>query len=220
MFKLLISLLLVLTLTQCSVVSLNQKNFHDFVSKSPIPVFVKFFSPGCPHCRNIAGIYTEMASALQNIIQVAEVNCQDQSANPLCGEYQIQGVPAFKLFYGSKNKRVADFNGERTGKAMASFATKYLPEKFIHRMEESNQQLPEGSVVLVSDKIPPILKSLSLRFRRNKFYLCDLTVCGGSKGAFAVAGGERIEMKGLPKTKEFYKFVESVVSSEFDKDDL
>ncbi|KAL0231718.1 hypothetical protein GEMRC1_011122 [Eukaryota sp. GEM-RC1] len=217
--------LLLFTVCLANVVPLTNDNFDKYIKKSPVPVFVKFFSPGCPHCVSIAGTYTNLAKAFSTIARIAEVNCQ--SDNQLCGKYQIQGVPSFKLFYGSQNKKVADYQGAREGKAMANFISKKLPTKYILPLEEDTLPVIKASeqpsfVLFSSKQTPPaVLKSLSLEFRRQAaFYFSSgsdlLKDVVGDKPLPAIVymfENEVVVMEKEVSTKNLSAFVREMLNS-------
>lgn len=59
------------------------------------PVLVEFYSPTCPHCVNLVGVWRKVARNLAGHVVVGGVNCRE---DPLCGQYNVKGVPSIKLF--------------------------------------------------------------------------------------------------------------------------
>jgi hypothetical protein len=47
------------------------------IIESKEPWFVKFYAPWCGHCKHLAPVWDTMAKQLQNKVNVAEVNCED-----------------------------------------------------------------------------------------------------------------------------------------------
>ena len=45
------------------------------IALNNVPWFVKFYAPWCPHCKNLAPTWSEMASELRGQVNVGEVNC-------------------------------------------------------------------------------------------------------------------------------------------------
>lgn len=45
------------------------------IAANNVPWFIKFYAPWCPHCKNLAPTWTEMASQLRGQVNVGEVNC-------------------------------------------------------------------------------------------------------------------------------------------------
>ncbi|KAL0213048.1 hypothetical protein RCL1_006674 [Eukaryota sp. TZLM3-RCL] len=215
--------------TSASVVPLNNSNFDKVVTKSPVPVFVKFFSPSCPHCQNIVPTYNGLSKNFSPVALIAEVNCQTD--NQICGKYQIQGVPSFKLFYGAGNSRVADYGGARDGKSMAKFIDKHLPTRFIKTVDEKNVSSIIGSskpvFILDSSKnsYPAVLKSLSLKYRKSAlFYTCSTPGCtsslvSSSKSStmVAVINSKVHEISSEPTTSSISAFVNSLLNKSSDE---
>jgi protein disulfide isomerase family A protein 3 len=83
-------------------------------------IFVKFFTPTCPHCRDMAKDFALVARQLQDqdeySIVLAEVDCSHDAGEEICSKYGIQGFPTLKLFrYGSFYK---NYNAQRKAKTM------------------------------------------------------------------------------------------------------
>lgn len=57
-------------------VNLDGEQMKEIASNN-VPWFVKFYAPWCPHCKNLAPTWSEMASELRGQVNVGEVNCED-----------------------------------------------------------------------------------------------------------------------------------------------
>ncbi|KAL7320464.1 hypothetical protein PS15m_000353 [Mucor circinelloides] len=76
-------------------VNLDGEQMKDIAANN-VPWFVKFYAPWCPHCKNLAPTWTEMASQLRGQINVGEVNCE--ALPTVCEAYDIRGFPTLKMF--------------------------------------------------------------------------------------------------------------------------
>jgi protein disulfide-isomerase A6 len=63
------------------VKQLTSINFHNTVIKGKGVWFVEFYSPGCPHCRNLVPEYEKLASALDGIANIGAVDTQAENVN-------------------------------------------------------------------------------------------------------------------------------------------
>ena len=101
------------------VVDLNPNNFDNRVKDSDGVWVVEFYAPWCGHCKNLAPEYQKAGKALQGIIGVGAIDCDQHKQ--LCGQYGIQGFPTIKIF-GANKRKPEDFNGERTASGIVQAA--------------------------------------------------------------------------------------------------
>ncbi|KAJ2925492.1 hypothetical protein H1R20_g11602, partial [Candolleomyces eurysporus] len=66
---------------------LNTASFTRAIEQGP--TFVKFYAPWCGHCKKLAPIWKNLARHLQGRVQIASVNCDEESA--LCQTQGVQG---------------------------------------------------------------------------------------------------------------------------------
>lgn len=83
------------------------------------PTFVKFFAPWCGHCKKLAPIWKQLARHMQNHVQIAQVNCDDESA--LCQSNNIKGYPTLVYF---SNGAHSEYNGGRKLDQLKAFTVK------------------------------------------------------------------------------------------------
>ena len=80
------------------VYTLTEKNFARAVGEFD-HVLVKFYAPWCGHCKKLAPIYKEAATALGALTEkviLADIDCTTNQA--VCGKYGVKGYPTVQLF--------------------------------------------------------------------------------------------------------------------------
>jgi thiol-disulfide isomerase/thioredoxin len=90
-------------------VDITTDDFDTFIAGRP--TFVKFFSPNCPHCRNIAPVWEKVASVAPTYpqaFQVGDVDCTSETI--LCERFGIRGVPSLIFF---NDGRMYKYAGKR-----------------------------------------------------------------------------------------------------------
>jgi len=106
-----------------AVLDLTPANFDDVVLKSGKPTLVEFFAPWCGHCKTLAPIYEELASAFEyakDKVQVAKVDADAEKS--LGKRFGIQGFPTLKWFDG-KSDKPTDYSGGRDLESLSKFIT-------------------------------------------------------------------------------------------------
>ena len=109
-----------------AVYKLVNKSFQKEVLDSNINVFVKFYSPRCPHCIKLEPTYIELAEKLKynkNLI-VAEY---DLLANDF-DWFRIRGFPTLVFFKAGDNQNHIVYHGNRTVEDMMNFVISNLGE--------------------------------------------------------------------------------------------
>jgi protein disulfide-isomerase A6 len=76
---------------------------------------VEFYAPWCGHCKNLAPEWKKAAKALEGIVNVGAVDCDEHKS--LAGQYGVQGFPTIKIF-GEDKKSPKDYQGERSAKGI------------------------------------------------------------------------------------------------------
>lgn len=81
-------------------------------------MIVKFYSPGCGHCIQLAPTWEKLAEKLRNTnVRVGKINCLE---NPtVCTRYIIQGYPTIKFITES---HVIEYKKERSLDNLLEFA--------------------------------------------------------------------------------------------------
>jgi len=97
------------------VVVLTNSNFNSLTSTGTW--FLEFYAPWCGHCKRLAPIYEEVATALKGKINVGKVNCDEEKA--VCSQYGVKGYPTV---YFKKDGELREYNAARTLEAFKTFA--------------------------------------------------------------------------------------------------
>jgi thioredoxin 1 len=81
---------------------LTKENFEAEVIKSDIPVLVDFWAEWCGPCRMMIPVLDELAEKHSGKLKVAKLDVNNPDHEELSEKYQIQGIPAFKVFKGGE----------------------------------------------------------------------------------------------------------------------
>ena len=124
MFKSLIALTAVVA---AEPVVLNAENFktlvndgsQNVVGENGLGWFVKFYAPWCGHCKKLAPTWDEFSEKHSDRVNVAKIDCTEESNRPICSEYNVKGFPTLLYFpveeaYNTQNFKYAkarDLNG-------------------------------------------------------------------------------------------------------------
>lgn len=108
------------------VINLIPKNFDKLVFQSGKPALVEFFAPWCGHCKNLAPVYEELATAFaahESKVTIGNVDADDHKE--LGKRFGVQGFPTLKWFDGKPGSEPEDYNGGRDLESL----TKFVQEK-------------------------------------------------------------------------------------------
>ncbi|KAK3937667.1 protein disulfide-isomerase erp38 [Diplogelasinospora grovesii] len=128
-----------------AVLDLIPDNFDSVVLKSGKPTLVEFFAPWCGHCKNLAPVYEELASAFEfakDKVQIAKVDADAERS--LGQRFGVQGFPTLKFFDG-KSDKPTDYNGGRDLESLSAFITEKTGVK------SKKKLTPPSSVVMLTD---------------------------------------------------------------------
>lgn len=83
---------------------------------------VKYYAPWCGHCKRLAPVWEDLASALkgeENVV-IASVDCTNKGLRPICDKNNVKGFPTIKSVFGGESKEV--YKGSRALDSMKKFA--------------------------------------------------------------------------------------------------
>lgn len=105
-----------------SVLVINDGEFESEVLNATKPVLVYFWASWCGPCRLVSPSINWAAETYADRLKVVKM---EVDPNPLSvKEYQVEGVPAFRLFKG--NDVILSHEGAITREKMASLIEPYL----------------------------------------------------------------------------------------------
>jgi protein disulfide-isomerase A6 len=104
-----------------AVKDLLPDNFDDIVLNSGKPALVEFFAPWCGHCKTLAPIYEELASAFESQSDKVTIAKVDADAHKELGrKWGVQGFPTLKWFDG-KSSTPEDYKSGRDLESLTAF---------------------------------------------------------------------------------------------------
>lgn len=118
-----------------AVIDLTPSNFDNVVLKSGIPTLVEFFAPWCGHCKTLAPVYEELATAFESAkdkVQIAKVDADAEKS--LGKRFGVQGFPTLKFFDG-KSDQPQDYKSGRDLESLTTFITEQSGVKTKKKVE-------------------------------------------------------------------------------------
>ncbi|EPB86197.1 hypothetical protein HMPREF1544_07009 [Mucor circinelloides 1006PhL] len=147
-------------------VNLDGEQMKDIAANN-VPWFVKFYAPWCPHCKNLAPTWTEMASQLRGQINVGEVNCE--ALPTVCEAYDIRGFPTLKMF--GQDGDPVQYTSDRSLVSLMKFANTHAgPSVKELDINELEQYLSVKDVALIylhnykENDIPELVQKIAGQF--------------------------------------------------------
>eukprot|EP01112_Ceratiomyxa_fruticulosa_P017589 TRINITY_DN5502_c0_g1_i1.p1 TRINITY_DN5502_c0_g1~~TRINITY_DN5502_c0_g1_i1.p1 ORF type:complete len:459 (-),score=121.34 TRINITY_DN5502_c0_g1_i1:82-1458(-) len=137
------------TKAKSDVVELTDASFYQHTGKGDW--LLEFFAPWCGHCKALAPIYEEVATALKGKVNVGKIDCTIHTG--ICEKYEIKGFPTIKLH---KNSQIYPFENARTKESLVDFALnpQTTPSPLPAPSATPNAPHPNANKVTDSDVIP------------------------------------------------------------------
>ena len=133
-----------------AVYKLVNKSFKKEVLDSNVNVFVKFYSPHCPHCVKLEPAFNELAEKLKynkNLI-VAEYNLVANDFD----WFEIRGYPTLIMFKAGDKEHHITYEGNRTVEDMMNFVIANLGEVKDEKEEKKLKEEEEKKRKAEEDK--------------------------------------------------------------------
>jgi thioredoxin 1 len=89
-------------------IKIKDADFEEVVLKSPIPVVVEFWSPGCGPCEMYVPVFEELASLYAGKLLIAKYNV-DENFLKVAKQYGVLGAPT--ILFMKKGEIVHRTNG-------------------------------------------------------------------------------------------------------------
>jgi uncharacterized protein len=85
-----------LSTATAQLIDLTEANWDAMVDQSGTPVFVEFWAPWCPFCRQLTPLFEKASSDYSTKARFAKVNVDDQQA--LAAKFGVLTIPLIKVF--------------------------------------------------------------------------------------------------------------------------
>uniref|UniRef100_A0A669AX96 protein disulfide-isomerase n=1 Tax=Oreochromis niloticus TaxID=8128 RepID=A0A669AX96_ORENI len=95
------------------------KNFEEVAFNPSKNVFVEFYAPWCGHCKQLAPIWEKLGEKYKDSADTI-VAKMDSTANEI-DAVKVHSFPTLKFFPAGEERKVIDYNGERTLEGFTKF---------------------------------------------------------------------------------------------------
>ncbi|OHT02379.1 Thioredoxin family protein [Tritrichomonas foetus] len=163
----------------CIPIHLTDENFTTFLNESDRPIFLKLWANWCPHCKDFAPTWDELAVLpdYEEKVYIADIECEENRNS--CKSYPGENFP--RLYWiDSANQNAITYTGERSMAHFQMFIKKQLHFPILPINESELENYVEtanlGSVLLfklsssdfsslqVAQKVATKFRSSELRF--------------------------------------------------------
>ncbi|PHH82064.1 hypothetical protein CDD82_7145 [Ophiocordyceps australis] len=136
---------------ESAVIDLTPSNFDKVVLKSGKPTLVEFFAPWCGHCKNLAPVWEQLATAFAHSdkIQIAKVDADKEQS--LGKRFEVQGFPTLKFFDG-KSDKPEEYNDGRDLESLSAFITKKTGVR-----DKKKPEMPSNIVMLTDSTFDNVI---------------------------------------------------------------
>ena len=155
-------------------------------------VFVKFFSPSCPHCQRMVPVWEQVGSSAATSpepFKTGDVNCAESQS--LCERFGIRGVPSLIFF---KEGKMYKFSGNREYNDIMKFGG----GDYKKSIESADVPSAGGSGVLgkASYSFLKFLKDLHAILRFNQWAVFAIFLLGFLVGGVVTFTGVMLSLRG------------------------
>ncbi|XP_055509777.1 protein disulfide-isomerase [Leucoraja erinacea] len=95
------------------------KNFEEVAFDETKDVFIEFYAPWCGHCKQLAPIWESLGEKYLDNEKIV-IAKMDSTANEI-ESVKVHSFPTLKYFPAGSERKVVDFNGERTLESFIKF---------------------------------------------------------------------------------------------------
>ncbi|XP_061535763.1 protein disulfide-isomerase [Phycodurus eques] len=95
------------------------KNFEDVAFDPKKNVFIEFYAPWCGHCKQLNPIWEKLGEKYKDSPDII-VAKMDSTANEI-EAVKVHSFPTLKFFPAGEERKVIDYNGERTLEGLTKF---------------------------------------------------------------------------------------------------
>ncbi|KAM8878946.1 protein disulfide-isomerase [Spinachia spinachia] len=95
------------------------KNFEEIAFNPSKNVFVEFYAPWCGHCKQLTPIWEKLGEKFADSADII-VAKMDSTANEI-DSVKVHSFPTLKFFPAGDDRKVIDYNGERTLEGFTNF---------------------------------------------------------------------------------------------------
>lgn len=215
-----------------NIYELTPANFDKVVYRSNYTTVVEFYAPWCGYCKQLEPVWRKMAHFFAKdgkyAVNVASVNCDENSNKPLCSQHRIQGFPTVIVFRPPKwspgktklSRHVPEiYNGERALSPMVDFVTSRI-KNYVKRILLVGAPLglwladdSKTKVLLLSSakSASPLYKTMAVDFLGSLSFgmvsldeapVASTVTVEGNEVALPVAEGEKLPILLVYKPEE------------------